>query len=88
MPDASHSRKAPCADGELSVDEWMELFYASLLDHDPAKLAQRLQLVKRRGNNQKLHRAASHSQREILRAVLKAIDDFERQPPRDDEEVA
>jgi hypothetical protein len=66
----------------------MELFYASLLDHDPDKLAERLQLVKSHGNNQKLHRGASHSQRQILRAALKAIDDFERWPTRTNEKIA
>ena len=84
MPAANHGHKPVRAtDGELSVNAWMELFYASLLDHDPAKLAQRLEVVRRRGNNQKLHRAASRSERQILRAALRAIDGFELPPAGD-----
>jgi hypothetical protein len=84
LPLTDHNRKPTRAsEEELSVDAWMELFYASLLDHDPAKLAPRLERVKRSGNSRKLHRAASHSERQILRAALKAIDDFELLPARD-----
>ena len=65
-------------EGPLSIDGWMEQFYASLLDHDPAKLAQRLEVVRLRGRNRRLHRAASHSERQMLRAALRAIDDLGR----------
>ena len=89
MPIAENSRKPGRAtEDDMSVDAWMELFYASLLDHDPAKLAQRLELVKRRGNNQKLHRSASYSERQILRAALKAIDDLARWPLEDTKKIA
>jgi hypothetical protein len=89
LPAAEHGRKPTrAADGDFSVAAWMELFYASLLDHNPAKLSQRLQLVKHQGNNQELHRAASRSERQILRAALQAIDDLERQPARDNEKIA
>ena len=72
MPAATEYGRKPvrAADGDLSVDAWMELFYACLLDHDPVRLAQRLELVRRRGNDQKLYRAASRSERQILRAAL------------------
>jgi hypothetical protein len=73
----------------ISIDTWMELFYASLLDHDPAKLAQRLKVVRLHGQSRKLHRVASHSERQMLRAVLKAIEHLERlQPLREGDQAA
>jgi hypothetical protein len=80
LPGERDTNKNNAGEGTLSIDAWMELFYASLLDHDPAKLAQRLEVVRLRGRNRKLHRAASDSERELLRAALRAIDELEQRP--------
>jgi hypothetical protein len=80
LPSKRDVNESSASEGALSIDAWMELFYASLLDQDPAKLAQRLEKVRRRGKNLKLRRTASRSERQILRAALKAIEDLEQRP--------
>jgi hypothetical protein len=79
LPSERDTNKSNGGEGTLSIDAWMELFYASLLDHDPDKLTQRLEAVRLRGRNRKLHRAASDAERELLRAVLRAIDELAQQ---------
>jgi len=80
LPVARDGNRGLAGEGELSITAWMELFYASLLDHDPATLAQRLEMVRLHGRSRRLHRAASHSEREMLRAALRAIDELENDP--------
>lgn len=76
MPTVGDGKPGDAGEGAPSMAAWMEQFYASLLDHDPAKLAQRLEVVRLRGRSQRLQRAASHSERQMLRAALRAIDQF------------
>jgi hypothetical protein len=68
----------------VSIADWMEKFYASLIERDRDKRTQLLRTIRTSGKNEKLYLQASTEERELLLAALKAVEemDLARKRPR------